>query len=514
MTTPKFLQNVAVLGHGVTGRAVSSVLRELGASVTIYTTTPNTDGKPENDQTQPTQTGEESRHGETVINGQIEYVLAHLQENQYQVIITSPGISPSNPLYQAGATYAEDHGIGPLWSEMELAWHLAEHLGKDIDWYTVTGTNGKTTTVSLVGAMLTAAGIPNAVVGNVGRSIVEVIAHQDVKALAVEMSSFQLHNTYSVQPVASVCLNVDADHLDWHGTSEAYAADKARVYSNTEIACVYDALDAQIIKMVAEADVIEGARAIGYRADIPARGEIGIVENYLVDRAYGEKYWEEATAVATLEDVQTFAGKTPSPAVLSDVLAAIALVRAKELSPEAIRAGLQNFRPAPHRREIVGEAADMTWIDDSKATNAHAAMASLRGFPSGSVIWIAGGDTKGQDFSELVQKVQSQLRGVVVIGADPTPMVKALEAHAATVPYVVVDGHEDFMYSVVNEAVALSRPGDHVVLAPACASWDQFNSYAERGEVFKEAVARLKEAWAQAGTLESKDTGEPQTKES
>lgn len=487
MSEPAFLGNVAVLGTGVTGTAVVEVLSELGARTTAY----NTDS-----------TAQVANLPGTVLVANTEDVLVHLNSHEYDLIVTSPGISPRGDLYRGAAHYARRRGIN-LWGEMELAWHLGQHLGKQPDWFTVTGTNGKTTTVGLVGAMLEADGRKCAVVGNVGRSIVEVVAHHDVDALAVEMSSFQLHDTFSVSPVASVCLNIDTDHLDWHGSAEKYAADKARVYANTQVACAYDANERQVISMVENADVVEGARAIGYRLDVPQPGEIGIVEEYLVDRAFAENYREEAIAVATLEDVTSFAGPMPSLAVLSDVLAAIVLVRAGGVSPEAVRAGLRAFRPAAHRREVIGQVADMTWIDDSKATNAHAARASLRGFGARSVIWIAGGDTKGQDLTALVQDIEPVLRGVVVIGADPTPVVTALENHAPGVPRVVVDGHEDFMYSVVNEAVALSRPGDHVVLAPACASWDQFDNYAQRGQQFRQAVARLEQAWRQASNLES-----------
>lgn len=488
MSKPAFLGNVAVLGTGVTGTAVVKVLSELGAHTTAYNTDP---------------TADVARLPGDVVVAHTEDVLAHLKDQSFDLIVTSPGISPLGDFYRGAADYARQRGI-QLWGEMELAWQLGQHLGKQPDWFTVTGTNGKTTTVGLVGAMLEADGRKCAVVGNVGRSIVEVIAHQEVDALAVEMSSFQLHDTFSVSPVASVCLNIDTDHLDWHGTADNYAADKARVYANTQVACAYDAADRAVITMVENADVVEGARAIGYRPDVPQPGEVGIVEEYLVDRTFGDNYREEAIAVATLEDVSSFAGPMPSLAVISDVLAAIVLVRAGGVAPEAVRAGLRAFRPAAHRREVIGQVADMTWIDDSKATNAHAARASLRGFGQRSVIWIAGGDTKGQDLTALVRDIEPVLRGVVVIGADPTPVVTALQTHAPQVPHVVVDGHEDFMFSVVNEAVALSRPGDHVVLAPACASWDQFENYAQRGQQFREAVARLEQAWAQASNLGSK----------
>ena len=175
------------------------------------------------------------------------------------------------------------------------------------------------------------------------------------------------------------------------------------------------------------------------------------------------------------------------------------IARSAQVAEQGLLDSLRAFRPAGHRRAVVARAADLTWIDDSKATNAHAARASLAGLPPRSAIWIVGGDAKGQDFAELISQVEPTLRGVIVIGEDRTTLVKELTAAAPEVPHVEVDGHEDWMFSVVNEAVALSRPGDTVVLAPACASWDQFDNYGQRGDVFADAVRRLAAQWGSAG---------------
>ncbi|MDO5034360.1 MAG: UDP-N-acetylmuramoyl-L-alanine--D-glutamate ligase [Actinomycetaceae bacterium] len=478
---------IAVLGLGTSGRAAYEALVELGARPTGF------------DLKEPAGFAPFEEELERFVIGTAEEQVEALKQG-FDLAVVSPGIAPHSALFSA----AQQLGI-ELWSEVELAWRIQKELGKDIAWLTVTGTNGKTTTVGLIGSMLETAGVRSGVVGNVGTPVVSAVMHADVDVLAVELSSFQLFTTHSVEPVASVCLNVDADHLDWHGSAEHYAKSKARVYENTRIACVYDSSDLTVENMVSQADVIEGARAIGYALDVPAVSQVGLVEDegdYLfVDRAFVANRHEQAEALASMSDLAHFAGPNPSVALIKDTLAAIALVRAYgqsasvEIGAEAISGGLQSFHPAGHRREVIGEVADMIWIDDSKATNAHAAAASLSGFVPGTVIWIAGGDAKGQDFHELVRAVAPALRGVVVIGADPTPVLTAIKDEAPHLPHVVVDGHEDWMYSVVNEAVALSRPGDTVVLAPASASWDQFKSYAERGDVFREAVSRLDEAW-------------------
>ena len=174
------------------------------------------------------------------------------------LVVVSPGVPAHHPVFAA----CEQAGID-LWGEVELAWRLQEegpHAGRP--WLTVTGTNGKTTTVGMLGQILRSAGVKVEEVGNIGTPITRAI-DSDAEVFAVELSSFQLHTARTVSPLASICLNVDADHLDWHGSVEAYAADKARVYENTIKACIYPASDRRVEAMVENADVVEGARAIG-----------------------------------------------------------------------------------------------------------------------------------------------------------------------------------------------------------------------------------------------------------
>ena len=409
------------------------------------------------------------------------------------LVVVSPGIAPHHLAWKA----AHNHGL-PVWGEAELAWQLQErgpHAGRP--WLTVTGTNGKTTTTGMLASILAANGERVQAVGNIGQPITQVI-DSDADVFAVELSSFQLASSQSVSAQASVCLNVDADHLDWHETQENYAAAKARVYEHTQVACVYPAQDRRVERMVEEADVVEGARAIGITLGIPAPSQVGIVDGDLVDRAFVPRRFHEAQLLASLEDLTHLSGKHPSAAILWDALAAAALARAHGVSPQAVSDGLRTYQSAPHRRAVIAQAADLTWIDDSKATNAHAARASLSGIPAGTAIWIAGGDAKGQRFDDLVSTVAPLLRGVVLIGVDRAPLREALQAQAPHIPVVEVDGHEDWMFSVVNEAVALSRPGDTVVLAPATASWDQFAHYGQRGDAFRDAVERLAQQWAQS----------------
>ncbi len=470
---------IAVIGWGTSGRAAALALVQRGHRVVGF------------DQRAPESASDDGLKDVDVHVVAEEAALADVVLAIHpRLVVVSPGVAPHTPVWRR----TKEAGI-PLWGEVELAWRLQEsgpHAGRP--WLTVTGTNGKTTTVGMLGSILRAAGEKALEVGNIGRPITRAI-DSDATAFAVELSSFQLETTYTVSPEASICLNVDADHLDWHGSVQAYAAAKARIYHLTRVACIYPAADVEIEHMVEEADVVEGARAIGITLGIPAISQVGLVEGSLVDRAFLRTRHHEALHLATLDDLVHVARAQPSPAVVSDALAAAALARAHGVAPEYVAAGLRDFRPAAHRRAVIGEVADMTWIDDSKATNAHAAAASVAGLEPGTVIWIAGGDAKGQDFDDLVAQVAPLLRGVVLIGADRAPLRGSLRRKAPDVPVVEVDGHEDWMFSVVNEAVGLSHPGDTVVLAPATASWDQFHDYGQRGDVFVDAVRRLDKEW-------------------
>ncbi|MPV39120.1 UDP-N-acetylmuramoyl-L-alanine--D-glutamate ligase, partial [Georgenia subflava] len=422
--------------------------------------------------------------------GLAEQVLAGAPD----VVVVSPGIPAVSPLHTRAAAAGVE-----VWSEVELAWRLQARRadGSRAPWLTLTGTNGKTTTVSMLATILAAAGERAAAVGNVGTPIVRVAAGGGVDVLAVELSSFQLHSTHSVSPQASACLNIAPDHIDWHGSYERYRADKARVYERTQVACVYNEADPQTLAMVEEADVVEGARAVGTTLRTPAVGRLGLVEEYLVDRAFGPDRHRAAVELGTLADLAHLApagGDVPDH-VVANALAAAALARAHGVAPEHVRQGLRDYAPGAHRIELVATVDGVAYVDDSKATNAHAAEASLGSLPAGTVVWVAGGLAKGATFDELVLARRDRLRAVVLIGVDREPLRGALARHAGDVPVIEVDAGEDgaVMTRAVAEAARLARPGDTVLLAPACASMDQFRSYAERGEAFSRAARALQE---------------------
>ena len=406
-------------------------------------------------------------------------------------MVTSPGWRPSAPLLNQAAL----RGI-PIWGEVELAWRMSLP-DRQVPWLAVTGTNGKTTTVGMLESMLTAAGLRTSAVGNVGRPIVEAVL-DDVAydVLAVELSSFQLHWTNSLSLHSAAVLNIAPDHLEWYADPDgwppgatdpmaAYVADKARIYERAQHSCVYNVADGATMRLVEEADVVEGARAIGFTLGIPGPSMLGVVDDVLVDRAFITQRRDSAVEIAKLADVVPYA-----PHNVENALAAAALARSFGVPPTAVAEGLQRLRLGDHRIQTIAEVGGVRYVDDSKATNPHAAGASLSAFEH--VVWVAGGQAKGTTFDDLVTAVAARLRAVVVFGVDRYVIADALARHA---PEVVVNVIESSDHGAMKQAVewAASRavPGDVVLLAPGCASKDMFSDYAARGDAFAAAVSAL-----------------------
>lgn len=474
-------KRVLVLGLGVTGRAVVAQLEALPE-----------DQRPERvsslDATNPAATFKDQ---------------FDIELEQYNLVVASPGWKPSTPIL----VKAQDLGLH-IWSEIELAWQLrvARTDGSFAPWVGVTGTNGKTTTVGMLESILNADGRNAVAVGNVGRPVIEVALDPTVDAIALELSSFQLHFTHTLALDAGAVLNIAPDHIDWHGTYEEYARAKGKIFNNVKVACIYNVADSQTRGLVERADVSEGARAVGFTLGSPGRGEFGLVEDVLVDRAFHmdsthPRRHESAAEVATLADLDHLkSGDHLAPHIVANALAASALARAVGVSQAAVRDGLRNFSGGGHRIANVAslrvDGGSIDFVDDSKATNAHAAQASLMSFPDKSVVWIAGGLAKGATFETLVNQTAHKLSAVVVIGVDQEPMREALGACTdLTVEYVEpLDTHgevrpgQEVMAEAVARAGALSRAGNVVLMAPACASMDQFSTYAERGDAFTEAA--------------------------
>lgn len=470
---------VVVLGLGVSGFAAADTLAELGCAVTVL----SRDADEERARILPV------IGVELVVEADERAAREALLAREPELVIVSPGFAPEHPLLLA----AQESGA-ELWGDVELAWRVRDKV-RAAEWITITGTNGKTTTTQLTATMLLAAGTRVAPCGNIGTPVLDAVrdpAGFDV--LVVELSSFQLHalpttGPGALRPLASACLNLADDHLDWHGGPAAYAAAKAKVYANTRVACVYNLADAATRRMVEEADVVEGCRAIGFGADTPGPSDVGVVDDVLVDRAFLEERATTALELATLADLREAGLATPHG--LANALAAAALARAAGAPPAAVRDGLRAFRVDAHRTERVTEADEVLWIDDSKATNAHAASASLSAYRS--VVWIVGGLLKGVDLTPLVLQHRERLRAVILIGIERDALREAFARHAPALPLFEVEEHdtERVMPAAVRLAASVAQAGDTVLLAPAAASMDQFDDYADRGRRFATAVTAL-----------------------
>jgi UDP-N-acetylmuramoylalanine--D-glutamate ligase len=480
--------HVVVTGLGVSGFAAADALLERQVQVTVLDTGTDAPEQAERATILDILGAEVRRGTEHVADLPADLAGADL-------VVTSPGWRPDHPVLSAAAR----HGI-PVWGEVELAWRMRPRVGA-APWLTVTGTNGKTTTVQMLEAMLRAAGLRAVAAGNVGTAVLEAVLHPEpYDVIAVELSSFQLHSSHSVSALASCVLNLAPDHLDWHGSMEAYAAAKARIYERTQVACVYNVEEPLTEQMVAEADVVEGCRAVGITTGVPGRSMLGMVEGVLADRAFVEERRTSAAELATLTDLDPTGA--PAPHLVVDALAAAALARAVGVRPGAVRDGLRSWRPAAHRITEVAAVGRVRFVDDSKATNPHAAAASLQAFTD--IVWVAGGQLKGADIDDLVREAAPRLRGAVLLGADRRIFAEALARHAPEVPVREVAAPETrtmtpvdrertlarVMDDVVDHALDLASPGQVVLLAPAAASLDMFDSYGARGTAFADAVAR------------------------
>lgn len=467
---------VLVAGAGVTGRAVLDALAPLRLELTLCDDDP----------------AALSRYaGHTTLSP----ARAATRIGDYALVVTSPGFPPSTPVLAAAA------GAGvPIWGDVELAWRLdaAGHYGPPRRWLVVTGTNGKTTTTSMLHAMLTAAGRRAQLCGNIGSPVLDVLG-ESAELLAVELSSFQLHWAPSLRPEAGAVLNIAEDHLDWHGSMAAYTADKARALTGRVAVAGMD--DARAAALLGAAPAAVKA---GFRLGEPAAGELGVIDGVLVDRAFADE-----VALAPVASITV-----PGPVGTLDALAAAALARSVDVPPEAIAEALASFQVGRHRAELVVVADGVSYVDDSKATNPHAAEASVLAYPR--VVWVAGGLLKGASIDATVARISGHLAGAVLIGRDRGAVAKALSRHAPDVPVVhvvtgedidmgdtavspvtrvtqVADGSDDslssrVMTAVVAAARGLARPGDTVLLAPAGASFDQFSGYGARGDAFAAAA--------------------------
>lgn len=460
---------VGVVGFGLAGFAAADALIQMDAQVVVI------------------DSASREKHSEKaqlleILGAQFQFDDDETLPADLDLLVLSPGVSPLAQIVQS----AKEIGL-PIWGELELAWRLRDSENA-APWLVITGTNGKTTTTRMLESILAQKFGAEHVraAGNIGLPMCEVVMDPaPIAAIAVEVGAPQLPFVESMSPEASVCLNMAPDHIDLFGSYEAYRDAKARIYRNTKIAAIYNEQDVATERMVEQADVIEGCRAVAFTVSIPHASMIGLVEDIIADRAF---LTDRATTALPIIDLAELPSAAPHN--VQNALAAIALARAIDIEPAFIKAGLMNWKAEPHRISHVAQINGIDYVDDSKATNTHAAFTSIRAFES--VVWIAGGLAKGQDFAQLVEKSASRLRGVVLLGADQDLIAKALEDFAPNVPIRRVKSSDvNAMSAVVHQATELANAGDTVLLAPGCASWDMFRDYAHRGDAFAQAVREL-----------------------
>lgn len=439
-------RRVLVIGSGRSGLAAATVLADAGAQPVIV------------DEGEAPQQAPDLPAELSVIYGADP--AGHL--DGIDLVVPSPGVPEGADVIRE----AERRDI-PVWSEPELGWRLAPRRLVGI-----TGTNGKTTVTEMVFAMLTRAGMDAVACGNIGQPLSTAAAHAPADAVLVaELSSFQLRFCHELRPEVGVLLNLADDHLDWHGSMASYAAAKARLWRAQEPGdwAVANADDQRTLELLA--DVPAGRATFGGEGS-PATG-VFRRDARLISNGIGED-----RLVIPIDQLVSDA-----PHHVANVAASATAALLVGAAPEAVAAAACDFRPGRHRLEVVSEADGITWVDDSKATNPHAAAAALRAYPS--VVWIAGGLAKGVDLQVLATELAA-VHHAIVIGAA----ADALADVCASVDVPVA--HATTMEDAVEQAHAVARSGDTVLLAPACASFDMFDGYADRGERFAAAVrARL-----------------------
>lgn len=445
--------HVLVAGAGVAGAGAISGLLRLGARVSVF-----------DDRAELSGLATAGAHPVDAVPADTDLVVA------------SPGFRLSHPLFVA----ARERGVESI-GEVELAWRLRGD--RPAPWLAVTGTNGKTTTAGMCAAILAADGRRVVAAGNVGHSMVDAVLEEPAyDVIVVELSSAQLAWSTSLAPAAAVVLNLAPDHLDWHGSYPAYAKAKAKVYDRAGV-CLVASAGGAVPPPV-------GARTVRLRSDRPDAGEIGVAAGQILDRAFDPTGADLGSERAGTALAPTDAVRPAGPHNVDNAIAAAGLARSVGVAAASVAGGLAGFRPAPHRNATVATVGGVRYVDDSKATNPHAALASLRSYDR--VVWIAGGLLKGAEVDDLVAAVADRLVAAVLLGADREAIADAIARHAPDLPVTAVDRRDDeAMAEAVAAASRSARPGDTVLLAPAAASWDMFANYGARGDAFVASVRAM-----------------------
>ncbi|MEC4719176.1 UDP-N-acetylmuramoyl-L-alanine--D-glutamate ligase [Noviherbaspirillum sp. CPCC 100848] len=485
-------KKVLVLGLGESGLAMALWLARCGAALRVADTRAEPDRLPALREVVPDIEFASGPFNAALVEG-VDFVAV------------SPGLAPNRELAHI-IPAAQEKNI-PLWGEIELFAQALAALREQRAYapkvIAITGTNGKTTVTSLTGLLCRRAGLKTQVAGNISPAALDVLREALDKdelpqAWVLELSSFQLHTTTSLQADVATVLNVTQDHLDWHGDMDAYAADKARIFGaeGANTIRVLNRDDARVMQMAAPTGT-----NISFGSDEPDQAEcFGLVDDN------GMQWLSTAIAAEEGEKRRRRKDSVELPVIVNrlmpadalkirgqhnavNALAALALCRAIGLPLAPLLHGLREYRGEPHRVELIATVAGIDYVDDSKGTNVGATVAALVGLGvnqnSRRLVLIAGGDGKGQDFTPLAEPVAKYVRAVVLIGKD------AAEIRAAIAGTGVEAIDCATLEEAVQKATELAREGDSVLLSPACASLDMFRNYAHRAEVFIDAVREI-----------------------
>ncbi|MDY6050662.1 MAG: UDP-N-acetylmuramoyl-L-alanine--D-glutamate ligase [Corynebacterium sp.] len=460
---PEFFAGpILVAGAGVSGAGMAHLLMDLHADVTVA----------DDDEIRRDRVTEATGAHAITVSDAID------QLSRFRVVVTSPGWNPQTALLVTAA----ELGI-PVLGDVELAWQIDQSgaFGPPRMWIAITGTNGKTTTTAMVAAMLTSLDpeAPHAVaVGNIGLAVGEALTQMNPRAeiLVAELSSFQLYWSSTLHPHVGTVLNLADDHIDWHGSFTAYADAKAKVL-NADIALV-NRDDPRVVAYAPE--------SLSYTLAPPQPGEVGVRDGFIVDRAFAGEDYPDGEPIAPIDSISP-----PGIAGLSDAVAATAVARAIGTPAAQIARALRHFTVAVHRGGVVWESQSLSFVDNSKATNPHAAHTVLQGLDH--YVWIGGGQLKGADVTDLISEHGPHMRAAVLMGVDRHVLADAFARLSPTTPVEIVDTTDGVaaMEEVVACAVDYAQPGDRIVLAPAGASLDMYAGMSERGNLFAQAARAL-----------------------
>ena len=462
-----FRGGILVTGAGVSGLGAVALARRAGIDCLVA------DDDPARRERVAAQFGVEA----------IDTASAAARLGDVAVVVTSPGWRPDTPLL-CDARAAGLEVIG----DVELCYRLdrAEVFGLQRTWLVVTGTNGKTTTTGMLAAIMQESskdtGLRAAACGNIGVAVSDALVDANrIDILVAELSSFQLHWSSQLVPDAGVLLNLADDHIDWHGSFTEYAAAKAKVLTApVAVAGIDDAEVARIAAQTGRNDII------GFTMHAPGPKQVGIVDGNMV--------FNPGDDTSGLIELASADGIEPSGAAgVLDALAASAVAISQGVSPRRIQEGLSGYRVQGHRGAVVHRGGGVKWVDNSKATNPHAADSALTGAGDPrTVVWVAGGQLKGASVDALVRKHGHLFRAVALLGVDREEIRRAVQRHCPDVAVFATDSTdpEQAMDQCVRFAAAQARPGDTVLLAPAAASLDMFSGMAARGDAFAAAAVR------------------------